>query len=118
VRNTAIILLAAVGISGCVSNNRIQAIQVGDTEKSCEVLTTELNQLGVKFEEAKDDSGFTGKNVGMAILFWPGIFINESRASQNQSNVEQRVQYLTGLYNQKCLKTQKEPTAGSGSGSL
>jgi hypothetical protein len=102
-RTKAILLLVALGVSGCVSNNSIQAIQVGDTNKSCEVLTLELNQLGVKFEETKDESGFTGKNVGMAILFWPGIFVNESRANRNQSAVQQRVQYLTGLYNSNCI---------------
>ena len=104
----AISLVAIVALSGCVSNNQIQAIQVGDTNKSCDVLVIELNQLGVQFEASKDDSGFTGKNVGMALLFWPGIFVNESRASKNQSSVQQRIQYLTGLYNMKCLGKEKE----------
>jgi hypothetical protein len=113
-RLVTLVGLVACGLSGCVSSNGIQAIQVGDTTKSCEILTVELNQLGVQFEQAKDESGFTGKNVGMAILFWPGIFVNESRASKNESAVQQRVQYLTGLYNTKCLNTGKEnPTTGS-----
>ncbi len=110
-RVAATVFLASVFVSGCVSNNSIQPIQVGDTEKSCEVLTLELNQLGVQFEEAKDDSGFTGKNVGMALLFWPGIFVNESRASRNQSSVQQRIQYLTGLYNQKCVGNRRDAAA-------
>ena len=98
-----VIAFACIALSGCVSSNQIQAVQVGDPNKSCEVLTVELQQLGVQFEQAKNESGFTGKNVGMAILFWPGIFVNESRASANQSAVQQRVQYLTSLYNTKCL---------------
>lgn len=102
-RISIILLAASVGLSGCVSSNNIQPIQVGDTTKPCETLTVELNQLGVQFEAAKGDSGFTGKNVGMALLFWPGILVNESKASQNQSAVQQRIQYLTGLYNTKCL---------------
>jgi len=69
-------------------------------------LTTELAQLGVQFQQAKDESGVTGKNVGMALLFWPGIFINESRADKNQSSVQQRTQYLTTLYNNKCVGKQ------------
>ena len=106
-RISTILLIASVGLSGCVSSNMVQPIQVGDTNKSCEALTLELNQLGVQFEAAKGESGFTGKNVGMAILFWPGIFVNESRSDKNQSSVQQRVQYLTGLYNTKCLGASK-----------
>jgi outer membrane murein-binding lipoprotein Lpp len=68
-RVLVILVLAAKGLSGCVSSNRIQTIQVGDTNKSCEVLSAELGQLGVQFQDAKDDSGITGKNVGMAIFF-------------------------------------------------
>ncbi len=110
-RSVAVLLIVTAVLAGCVSNNRVQAIQVGDTEKSCETLTTELAQLGVQFEQAKDDSGFTGKNVGMALLFWPGIFVNESRAEKNQSSVQQRVQYLTGLYNNKCTGKQAASAA-------
>ena len=106
-RVLAILALVAIGLSGCVSSNRIQTIQVGDTNKSCEVLTAELGQLGVQFQDAKDDSGITGKNVGMFVLFWPGIIVNELNADKNQSSVQQRIQYLTGLYNSKCLESEK-----------
>lgn len=112
-RALTMVVLIAFGVSGCVSNNSIQPIQVGDTNKSCDVLQLELTQLGVQFEDAKDDSGFTGKNVGMALLFWPGIFVNESRANRNQSNVQQRIQYLTGLYNTNCLGQQRQDEQAS-----
>lgn len=103
-----ILVLLAATMSGCVSTRTIQAVQVGDENKSCEVLMGELSQLGVRFDEAKDESGFTGKNVGMAILFWPGIFVNESRASRNQDSVDRRITHLTGIYNRKCLSQTSE----------
>lgn len=99
----------AVGLialcSGCVSNKAVQTVQVGDEEKSCAELKAELVQLGAKFEEAKDDSGVTGKNVGLAIVFWPGIIVNEVRANKNQDSLDARVSHLTGLYNGKCLES-------------
>lgn len=94
------VLLAV--LSACVSNNSVKTIQATDYDLSCEALKIELAELGVKFEEAKNDSGFTGKNVGMAILFWPGIFVNESRAGKNQSSIDNRITHLSGLYNTKC----------------
>jgi hypothetical protein len=89
-------------ISGCVSNQAVQTVQAGDEQKSCAELKAELTQLGAKFEDAKDDSGVTGKNVGLAIVFWPGIIVNEVRANKNQDSIDKRLSYLTTTYNAKC----------------
>lgn len=97
-----LILSALVTVAGCVSNKAIQTIQAGDDEKSCETLQTELIQLGVSFDEAKDESGVTGKNAGLLLLFWPGIIVNEVRANKNQESIDDRVSYLSNIYNEKC----------------
>ena len=59
--------------------------------------------MGANFEDAKDDSGLTGKNVGLAVVFWPGIVVNEVRSNKNQDSISDRVNHLTGLYTSKCL---------------
>ncbi len=87
----AALLLATVALSGCVSNKSVQTVQAGDEDKSCEQLKAELVSLGAKFEDAKDDSGLTGKNVGLALVFWPGIIVNEVRANKNQDSLDARV---------------------------
>ncbi len=97
-------LTAAATLAGCVSNQAVQTVQAGDYEKSCEALKFELDQMGAKFEEVKDDSGLTGKNVGLAVVFWPGIIVNEVRANKNQDSVSDRVTHLSNLYQMKCLK--------------
>ena len=90
-------------ISGCVSNQAVQTVQAGDDGKSCPAIKSELAGLGAKFEDAKDDSGITGKNVGLAIVFWPGIIVNEVRANKNQDSIDARISHLSALYNAKCL---------------
>ncbi len=84
-------LLSLTLISGCVSNRAIQTVQPDDYSKSCETLQYELTQLGATFEDAKDDSGVTAKNVGLALVFWPGIIVNEVRANKNQDAISNRV---------------------------
>lgn len=101
-------LLSLTLISGCVSNRAIQTVQPDDYSKSCETLQYELTQLGATFEDAKDDSGVTAKNVGLALVFWPGIIVNEVRANKNQDSISNRVTHLSSLYNQKCLSQQGE----------
>lgn len=106
-------LVFLVMISGCVSNKAIQTVQTGDDQKSCPELKAELMQLGTKFDDAKEDSGVTGKNVGLAILFWPGIIVNEVRASKNQDSIDKRLSHLTSIYNGKCSGTYQSDTKDS-----
>lgn len=58
--------------------------------------------LGAKFEDVKDESGVTGKNVGLAIVFWPGIIVNEVRANKNQDSIDARISHLSAIYNANC----------------
>ncbi|MFT7218444.1 MAG: hypothetical protein ACI8Z1_000053 [Candidatus Azotimanducaceae bacterium] len=90
-------------LSGCVSNQAVRTVQAGDEDKSCTAIKSELVQLGVKFEDVKDDSGITGKNVGLALVFWPGIIVNEVRSNKNQDSIDARITHLSAIYNRKCL---------------
>ena len=90
-------------MTGCVSNQAVQTVQAGDNNMSCPAIKAELGQLGATFEEVKDDSGITGKNVGLAIVFWPGIIVNEVRSNKNQDSIDGRITHLSSVYNGKCL---------------
>lgn len=100
--------IVVVMLGGCVSNQAVQTVQPGDFEKSCEALQFELTQMGAKFDDVKDDSGLTGKNIGLALVFWPGIIVNEVRSNKNQDSVSDRVTHLSDLYQQKCMKDKKD----------
>jgi len=95
--------LALSLLTGCVSNQAVQTIQTGDYSLNCEQLQFELADLGADFEDAKDDSGITGRNVGLAIVFWPGIIVNEVRANKNQDSIDDRIEHLSALYVEKCV---------------
>ena len=94
---------AVVFLSGCVSNQAVRKVESDDYSLTCEQLQFKLADLGAKFEDAKDDSGLTGKNVGLGLLFWPGILVNEARSSKNQDSLDDRIVHLTNLYSKKCL---------------
>tara|TARA_X000001036_G_C20277596_1_gene643014 strand:+ start:312 stop:602 length:291 start_codon:yes stop_codon:yes gene_type:complete len=96
----------------------MQTVQIGDDDKSCEELRADLAVLGAKFQEAKDEQGVTGKNVGLAIVFWPGIIVNESQSSKNEESVDRRITHLPGIYNKKCLNSSQSasPVEENGSG--
>jgi hypothetical protein len=50
-------LLGMSLLAGCVSNQSVQTVQVGDNEKSCDAIRIELAQLGAKFENVKKGGG-------------------------------------------------------------
>ena len=89
--------------SACVSDQQVMVAQYDDESKNCEQLKFELAGLGAKFEDAKDDSGLTGKNVALGIFFWPGIIVNENQAKKNASSVNDRIAHLNRIYSSKCL---------------
>jgi len=97
------ILIICFILVGCVSNKAVRVIDQNDYSLSCDQLQFELTNLGVKFEEVKDESGLTGKNVGLAFLFWPGIIVNEVRSNKNQDSIDARIEHLTKLYSKKCI---------------
>jgi hypothetical protein len=90
-------------LNSCVSNQAVRTIQARDFSLNCDQLQFELADLGADFEDAKDDSGITGRNVGLAIVFWPGIIVNEVRANKNQDSIDDRIEHLTTLYVDKCI---------------
>lgn len=94
-------------LSGCVSNQTVQTMQTDDFDKNCEQLKYELTQLGAKFKDVEDDSGFTGKNVALGLFFWHCIFVNEGQSNRNQDSINDRVEHLNKLYLEKCVGQSK-----------
>ena len=101
---TALTILACVG---CVTNRSVQTVKPTDYNLTCEQLQEEMVALGVTFGEAEEDSGVTGENVAMAVVFWPGILVNESRAQRNQESIQSRIDHLGSLYGQKCVQKEE-----------
>lgn len=58
-----------------------------------------------KVEEIKDDidskRGMSGRNVGMALIFWPGIIVNEMNGSDAVTAANKRMEFLNDMYNKK-----------------
>ena len=88
-----VITLATMAM-GCVSKREVRTVESYDYTMSCEALIAETRRLEDLRREMDNESGFTGKNVANAVLFWPGIFVNESRASANVRSVDDRISHL------------------------
>ena len=68
----------AFGLCAC-THQKVRISQTTDTQLSCAALRNELARVEQARAEIDSKTGFSGRNVGMALVFWPGIIVNESQ---------------------------------------
>lgn len=99
----AVIFSLVVLLTGCVTSKTVSKASVGDHSLTCNQLQFEISNMEQLKNEFESDSGLTGKNVGMALIFWPGILVNEMNANKNVNSVVRRLDHLNQIYTKKCV---------------
>ncbi len=64
-----------------------------------------MEQTEKIIQDINSKTGMSGRNVGMALLFWPGIIVNQTNASDAKNAANERVNVLGDLYNKKGCST-------------
>lgn len=93
-------LAVFVLVTGC-THQKVDVSQVDDRNKTCEQIKTELSQLDEMEKDIDEKTGFSGRNVGMALLFWPGIIVNEMNADDAEDRIRDRKNRLVQIYSDK-----------------
>lgn len=88
------------------THHRIQAQQPTDLRLSCQELQMEMVRAEAIAREVENKTGFSGRNVGLALTFWPGIVVNEMQGSKAIDAAHARITRLNELYaKQNCTGT-------------
>lgn len=85
-----IAVIAVLSLTACVADRRVQTIQAGDYQLSCDILQYELDQLEKDFTAAKNDTGIRG------------IIIDDFRTGMNKESIIDRIIHLMELRANKC----------------
>lgn len=93
-------LAALTFVTGC-THNKVSVTEFGDKDLSCAQIQREINQLEEMEGDIDEKTGLSGRNVGMALLFWPGIIVNEMNADSAEERIQQRKKNLFNIYEQK-----------------
>ena len=89
---------------GCATSSKVQIVQIGDDQLSCQQISEDFKKLDRAAEEVKDKKGITGTNVA-AVLFWiPGLIYTYYDAGEALEAIENRRSHLTTIYNKKECK--------------
>lgn len=69
-----------------------------DSNLTCEELEYEIARTQTLKQEAQSNRGMSGQNVAWALLFWPGIFVNESANADAIRAADDRLFHLYRYY--------------------
>lgn len=93
---------------GC-THQRIQAHQSTDLRLTCQELQMDMVRAEAAARDVENKTGFSGRNVGLALVFWPGIIVNEVQGSKAIDAAHMRLTRLNELYaQQNCATPPKE----------
>lgn len=108
----ALALAALFALTAC--HPRVTPVSDMDRELSCAALKSEIKDVENIRTKIEASRGFSGRNVGLAILFWPGVVINEVTGSVAESEANTRLVALKNLYHEKncSSKLNKDLAAG------
>jgi len=104
------VAISVMALTAC--HPKAQPVSLMDRELSCAALRHEIQQVKDMQVQIDRKTGFSGRNVGMALLFWPGIVINEVTASDAESLANHRLAGLQNIYaEKKCSLDKKDDVA-------
>lgn len=96
--------LSAVILFGCANPSVVDVKQLQDNEMSCVELKRTIEDMDQLQVSAKKHGGLSAENTLAALVFWPGIIVNELNVNKAVDAVIQRKLYLTEIYLNKCSK--------------
>nr|VFK09906.1 MAG: hypothetical protein BECKLPF1236A_GA0070988_100298 [Candidatus Kentron sp. LPFa]VFK26165.1 MAG: hypothetical protein BECKLPF1236C_GA0070990_100318 [Candidatus Kentron sp. LPFa] len=95
------ILVIGFLLEGCATSEKIQTVQVGDNQLSCNQLKKELEKLDQAERDVKSKKGMTGTNVASTLFWLPGLAYTYYDAGQAMEAINGRCANLTKFYNNK-----------------
>ena len=99
---TSIVAFATAALlGGCATSQKIQVIQPGDPNLSCEALKGEISKLDTAQADIDSKKGMTGTNVAAALFWLPGLAYTYYDAGEAQRLISDRKSGLTNIYNNK-----------------
>ena len=88
-------------LASCATSEKIAAVQIGDSQLSCNALKEESAKLDKAEQQINDKKGVTGTNVAAALFWLPGLIYTYYDASDATRLLNERRSHLNALYNQK-----------------
>ena len=101
-KSAILVAVTASGLMfGCATSQKIQVVQPGDHNLSCDAIKEELAKLSKAEADIESKKGITGTNVAGALFWLPGLAYTYYDAGEATRLVNDRRSGMTALYNSK-----------------
>ena len=100
-KNAVLIAITSGFLLGCATSQKIQVVQPGDQNLSCDAIKAEMAKLDKAEADIESKKGVTGTNVASALFWLPGLAYTYYDAGEATRLVNDRRSALTTLYNNK-----------------
>ncbi|MBL0318776.1 MAG: hypothetical protein IPP74_05750 [Alphaproteobacteria bacterium] len=101
VRKSLLSLCCVVAFAAGCTHQKVEVNQIGDADLSCPDLAKQIVDLKILKSDVDEKTGFSGRNVGMGLLFWPGIIVNEMNGSKALDLANERSSRLITIYEKR-----------------
>lgn len=100
-KSAVLIVITSGLLFGCATSQKIQVVQPGDHNLSCDAIKAELAKLDKAEADIESKKGVTGTNVAGALFWLPGLAYTYYDAGEATRLVNDRRSAMTTLYNNK-----------------
>lgn len=98
-----VVLSVSLALFSACTHKKVEVNQFNDDNLTCYDIAREVGELDMLKKDIDDKTGFSGRNVGMGIFFWPGVIVNEYNGSKATDLADARKSKLINLYkSNKC----------------
>lgn len=100
-------MVSLLAMSGCATSEKIQPVQLGDHDLSCQQIQVEMTKLDESQVKVEGNKGVNGTNVAAAVAWLPGLAYTYYDASKATDAISARRSHLTEIFESKGCKMRK-----------
>lgn len=98
-------------ISSC-SHKQVMVHKNTDYALTCSDISVEMAEVERVVSEIHENTGGSGRNVGMALFFWPGVIVNQMNAGDARKMASERMSVLANLRKERgCNEAQSKSSS-------
>lgn len=101
------LLASLLVMAGCATSEKVQPVQLGDRDLSCQQIQAEMAKLDESQVKVEGNKGATGTNVAAAVAWLPGLAYTYYDASKATDAISARRSRLTEIFENKGCKMKK-----------
>lgn len=101
------LLVSLFAMGGCATTEKVQPVQLGDHELSCQQIQAEMTKLDDSQAKVEGNKGVNGTNVAAAVAWLPGLAYTYYDASKATEAISARRSHLVEMFENKSCKMVK-----------